>query len=201
MMKLISIVFCLFLFSCGGDGSNHPPNPSPIPEPTPHELDYIMCNEYCADIINGVCLGTHGFCFTCAGISYGNAYDADISVCISPEPPEPENCCPKGANMLICKNYLTESPYLTVQCNEKGYWYLSVKDANSNWKVPLWIKLPLPDLSCCPIEKTGLLPEQCTAMKPCYAYYAQPTDWVLFSKMEGWYIGNIRTYESYKVIN
>jgi hypothetical protein len=114
--------------------------------------------------------------------------------------PEPENCCPKDENILLCKNYVTENPLLTVKCNEKGYWYLSVKDEKSNWKVPLWIKLPLPDLSCCPIEKTGLLPEQCTVATPCSAYYSEPTEWTLFSTMDGWYIGNTNTRYSYKIL-
>jgi hypothetical protein len=187
MMKLISLLFCLFLFCCGGDGSNHPPNPSPIPV-----CEFTYSDGECQPDNTQIRTVTSKQPEGCEG----------EPVLIQPctyVPPEPTDCCPKGDSILICKNYLTESPYLTVQCNQKGYWYLTVKDANT--VVPLWVKLPLPDLSCCPIEKTGLLPEQCTAMKPCYAYYAQPTDWVLFSKMEGWYIGNIRTYESYKVIN
>lgn len=119
----------------------------------------------------------------------------------TPEPdPEPTECCPKGENVLLCKDYETESPLLTIQCNEKGYWYLSVKDADSNWKVPLWIKLPLPDLSCCPIEKTGITPDQCAGTKACQVYYAQPTDWTLYSTEDGWYVGNTRTTYSYKVI-
>lgn len=114
-----------------------------------------------------------------------------------PEPiPEPTDCCPKGDNILLCKNYLTESPYLTVQCNHKGYWYLTVKDAYT--VVPLWIKVPLPDLSCCSIEKTGLIPKQC--QNGCQILYAQPTDWILMSDMYGWYIRNNRTMEGYRVI-
>jgi hypothetical protein len=151
--------------------------------------------------------GHHLAMFTCVFSSggYGNVHmvagDNAILGFPKTEPtPEPENCCPKGENVLLCKDYETKSPLLTVQCNEKGYWYLSVKDANSNWKVPLWIKLPLPDLSCCPIEKTGLTPEQCAVNKQCSAYYAEPTEWTLFSTVEGWYIGNSKTSDSYRII-
>jgi hypothetical protein len=158
-VRYILILFCFFLFSCGGDGNGHhtpPLPPAPIPEPIPEPTPL-------------------------------------------PEPtptPEPTDCCPKGENVLMCKNYLTESPYLTVQCNQKGYWYLTVKDAYTT--VPLWIKLPLPDLSCCSIEKTGLVPEQCK--NGCQILYAQPTDWILMSDIYGWYIRNNRTMEGYRVI-
>jgi hypothetical protein len=151
--------------------------------------------------------GHHLALLTCVHSSgnYGNIHivagDNAILKLPKTEPiPEPANCCPKDENVLLCKDYRTESPYLAVSCNEQGYWYLRLQDMNSTWTVPLWIKLPLPDLSCCPVEKTGITPEQCAVTKACQILYMEPTEWILYGHMGEWYIGNSKTSELYRII-
>ena len=168
-----TIIFCFFLTSCGGDGGEYVIPPQPSPIPI---VDPIPEPTPIPELI--------------------------------PEPiPAPLDCCPDKTKALLCsqctpeKHCLTEYPDVSVWCSgalyTKPYWYLQI-----GWGLVL-IKLNDPDLSCCPLMKTGITYQECNRSKMCKTYYAtNQLEWFVYGESDGtWWLHNTNESRSYKVIH
>jgi hypothetical protein len=161
----LSILFCFFLFTgCGGDGNGHHTSPQPSPVPIPEPIPEP-----------------------------------------NPEPtpiPEPVNCCPNPAHSLLCGQCTEKNPCIVdgiysskpgdirVECS-------TLYQGIAQWMIRIdWgtvvIRVDRPDLSCCPIEQTGITYEECNESKMCNANYAgQPTEWYLYSdQYNNWWVNS-----------
>jgi hypothetical protein len=191
IMKLLSLLFCLFLISCGGDGDGH--HPSPLPPVC--EFTYSEWSECKVDntqirtVISQqpeVCKGEPTLTQSCIYI------------------PKPVNCCPNPAHSLLCGQCTEKNPCIVdgiysskpgdirVECS-------TLYQGIAQWMIRIdWgtvvIRVDRPDLSCCPIEQTGITYEECNESKMCNANYAgQPTEWYLYSdQYNNWWVNNHR---------
>jgi hypothetical protein len=85
--------------------------------------------------------------------------------------------------------------YCTGNLYPDPHWYVKI-----NWGV-IVVDIDSYDTSCCPVEQTGICPDQCPINSYCEILYGnQKTEWQLFYS-SAWYIGNKNTLMMYRVLN
>ena len=193
-MKRALILMCFFLIS--GCGDNHSPQPSPTPTCEFIYSEWSECQADSTQLRTVISQQPEG----CKG-------DPDI---LTQEceyiPPivEPTDCCPDQPGTLKCGSCTYEKPceseytdvsiYCTGDLYAEPYWYMKI-----GWGLT-WIDIDPWDTSCCPVEDTGICPDQCTTTEKCAALYSgMPTEWYIYSQYGYWYVFSTRFYQSGRI--